>query len=36
MKAYNLGTGQGHTVLEMIRTFAEVSGREVCTMSSFP
>lgn len=26
---YNLGTGKGHSVLEMIRSFAEVSGREI-------
>jgi len=26
---YNLGTGRGYSVLEMIRAFAEVSGREV-------
>jgi len=29
LKIYNLGTGRGHTVLEMIRTFEEVSGRPV-------
>lgn len=26
---YNLGTGKGYSVLEMVRNFAEVSGREV-------
>ena len=26
---YNLGTGKGYSVLEMIRSFAEVSGREI-------
>jgi len=26
---YNLGTGMGYSVLEMVRSFAEVSGREV-------
>ena len=26
---YNLGTGKGYSVLEMVRSFAEVSGREV-------
>lgn len=28
-KAYNLGTGNGYTVLEVIKTFKEVSGREI-------
>lgn len=26
---YNLGTGKGYSVLEMVRSFAEVSGREI-------
>jgi UDP-glucose 4-epimerase len=26
---YNLGTGKGYSVLEMVRNFAEVSGREI-------
>ena len=26
---YNLGTGKGYSVLEMVQSFAEVSGREV-------
>jgi UDP-glucose 4-epimerase len=26
---YNLGTGKGYSVLEMVNTFAEVSGREI-------
>ncbi len=27
IRAYNLGTGRGHSVLEMIQTFTEVTGR---------
>ncbi len=27
--AYNLGTGQGYSVLEMVRAFAEAAGREI-------
>ena len=26
---YNLGTGKGYSVLEMVKTFSEVSGREI-------
>ena len=29
VQAINVGTGQGYSVLEMIRTFADVSGRDV-------
>ncbi len=28
-QAYNLGTGQGYSVLDMVRTFREVTGQEV-------
>lgn len=29
VQAFNLGTGQGHSVLEMIRVFEQVSGRRI-------
>lgn len=29
VEAYNLGTGKGYSVLEMIRTFEQVSGRKI-------
>jgi len=29
LNIYNLGTGRGHTVLEMVKTFSEVSGRPI-------
>lgn len=29
VQAYNLGTGRGYSVLEMVRVFSEVSGRKV-------
>jgi len=28
-KAYNLGTGQGYSVLEMVKAFSEASGRQI-------
>lgn len=28
-KAYNLGTGRGYSVLEMVKAFAEASGRQI-------
>ncbi|KAJ8977956.1 hypothetical protein NQ317_008148 [Molorchus minor] len=28
-KAYNLGTGRGYSVLEMVKAFSEVSGRQI-------